>query len=372
MTLPIWFDSTETGAPTLNNTAGSLLEVLRACLVNGFGAKTVTSIAVASGVATATAASHGFSATFGKRLLIAGCSEAALNGTKQPLSVATNTFTFDATGVADGTYTGTMSAKRAPLGWTEPHTGTNVAIFARSDMAASASMLRVVDTLASPAATTYALASMVETATGADTVTGESPTSTAERVWMRGANTATAKKWVIVGSPLRAWIMLQGSGGQVEVVPYFFGDPAPLYVADAGRCFFAGFGSISSTAAGGFCTTVPTTFEPSAGSNLLTFQRTLDGTSTNVKARLCGAGGWGGGIAAAGVSTPVAVVGDYYLKTPTEVRARLLELYLPQANVPFTDRTVYAIGGRQLLAITVNVSNTGFGQMMLDLSSPWE
>ena len=30
MTTPIWFDSTETGAPTLNNVAGSLLEVLRA------------------------------------------------------------------------------------------------------------------------------------------------------------------------------------------------------------------------------------------------------------------------------------------------------------------------------------------------------
>ena len=129
---PNYFDSSEAGAPSLNNVAGSLLEIIRACGINGFNPKVVTSIVVASGVATATAASHNYTATYGKLLLIEGAPEALLNGRKQPLSVTTNTFTYAAPGVADGTYTGTMSAKRAPLGWTEPFTGTNKAIFARS------------------------------------------------------------------------------------------------------------------------------------------------------------------------------------------------------------------------------------------------
>jgi hypothetical protein len=80
MTQPIWFDSSEVGAPTLNNAAGSLLEILRACLINGFGSKTVTSISVTAGVATATCAAHGFLGTYGKLVLIEGSGEALLNG----------------------------------------------------------------------------------------------------------------------------------------------------------------------------------------------------------------------------------------------------------------------------------------------------
>jgi hypothetical protein len=372
---PNYFDGNETGAPSLNNVAGSVIEVLRACAVNGFNPRTVTSIDVASGVATATAASHGYSAAFGKLILIEGAPEALLNGRHQPLSVTTNTFTFDATGVADGTYTGTISAKRAPLGWEVAHingAGTT-AIFRRPALEASASMLRVVDTMTTPAATTYALASMVETATDADTVTGEASTVTAERVWMRGENNATAKRWVIAGNSLRAWILLQGSSSShAAIVPYFYGDPSPLYVADAGRCLLATFGSTSVTANGGFGNIAPQSFALSAGVAYLRFQRTFDGLTVGVQAALCGGGSWGQGLAVAGASTPVAVVGDYYLKTPTEIRARLPELYLPQANAPFTDRTVYSIGGRQLLAITINIGNTTLGQMMLDLATPWE
>ena len=56
MTLPAsqpnFFDSSETGAPALNNVAGSALEVIRACLRTGFNSRVVTSIVVAAGVAT--------------------------------------------------------------------------------------------------------------------------------------------------------------------------------------------------------------------------------------------------------------------------------------------------------------------------------
>lgn len=73
----------------------------------------------------------------------------------------------------------------------------------------------------------------------------------------------------------------------------------------------------------------------------------------------------------AGTDTMVPVFGDLYLTNAAEVRARLPELFLPQANVPFTDQQIYAIGGRQLLTISIAVSNTAVGQMMLDLSSDW-
>ncbi len=49
-----YYDSTMSGAPSLSGTAGALVGVLDACLVDGFGSVTVDSLTVASNVATAT------------------------------------------------------------------------------------------------------------------------------------------------------------------------------------------------------------------------------------------------------------------------------------------------------------------------------
>ncbi|UCU94027.1 hypothetical protein [Hydrogenophaga taeniospiralis] len=374
-TQPNYHDNTETGAPVINNTAGSVVAALTAVCCTGYNVRSVLQVSVTAGVATAMCLGHGYSATFGKLVKISGVSVPALNGNKQLSSVSTDAFTYPAPGVADGVYdTGSMEARRAPLGWEVAHVngaGT-VAIFRRPALEASGSMLRIVDTMVSPASTTYALASIVETATDADTVTGETPTATADRLWMRGVNTAAAKKWVIVGNSLRAWIMFQGSAAHANVVPFFYGDPSPLYVADVGRCFFVGYGTTSITSAGGFGNVIPSLFAPAAGLSQLVFQRDKSGVALGATATLCGAGRWGQNVGVAGISTPVPVIGDYYLKTATEVRARLPELYLPQADQPFSDGTYYAIGGRQLLALTINTNQTTLGQMMLDLSTPWE
>ena len=122
----IWFDSAETGAPTLNNAAGSLIAVLDACLLNGFNLKSIT-INVAGGVATATCNGHGFSTATGKLVSIAGATPNELNGLKQIASATSNTFTFPAPGVPDGAATGAITAKRAPLGWTKVHAAANKA-----------------------------------------------------------------------------------------------------------------------------------------------------------------------------------------------------------------------------------------------------
>ena len=48
-----YYASTMPGAPVLSGTAGALATLLDACLVDGFGLKTVDTLVVASGVATA-------------------------------------------------------------------------------------------------------------------------------------------------------------------------------------------------------------------------------------------------------------------------------------------------------------------------------
>ena len=54
---------TDAGVPQLSGTAGALITVLDACLVNGYGSVTLDSITVTSNVATCTKSTgHGFTA----------------------------------------------------------------------------------------------------------------------------------------------------------------------------------------------------------------------------------------------------------------------------------------------------------------------
>ena len=48
------FDSSQPGATTLPGVAGALRTLLKACLVDGFGAGAVATLTVSAGVATAT------------------------------------------------------------------------------------------------------------------------------------------------------------------------------------------------------------------------------------------------------------------------------------------------------------------------------
>lgn len=377
MTTPIWFDSTETGAPTLNNVAGSLLEVLRACLINGFGAKTVTSIDVASGVATATAASHGFSATFGKRLLISGSAEAALNGTKQPLSVATNTFTFDATGVADGTYTGTMIAKRAPLGFSEVYTGTNKAIFARTAVEALAQMLRVVDT---ETVASIVRVKGVVTATDVDTFTGDFPSEAqlaGGGYWQKGTNSATAKKWFVAGNDRGFYLGTQLDANDRFVV-YFFGDGVPYYAGDAGFTLLSGQTNTTytGTPAWGLAQGSGLTSSPVSTSAMYAPRGVLAGETTPAYQALINPSG-GNSVSAANTFpnavtyvNPVIHPLIHVLSTGPCIRGQMPGLAYILANSPFTNLQVVQAGADTFLA--VSVSNSGqTGQIAFKLNGEW-
>lgn len=124
-----WYNQSFSGIPTLNASAGSIVGILDALLVNGFNTSSVSQIVVTSGIARATLTSGG---AFARKAvaLIAGCSEAALNGEKRITLVGSGYLEYDATGVVDGTYnTGTITAKYAPMGWEILFTDTNKRIY---------------------------------------------------------------------------------------------------------------------------------------------------------------------------------------------------------------------------------------------------
>lgn len=141
------FDSAQTGAPVLSGSAGALRALLKACLVDGFGAGAVATLTVTSGVATATyAGAHPFAP--GRVVEISGATPAALNGKKIVATTTGASITFPAPGVPDGSATGTISSKAAAPGWLELFAGalTNVIALKPAVPEATGCVLRVDDT----------------------------------------------------------------------------------------------------------------------------------------------------------------------------------------------------------------------------------
>jgi hypothetical protein len=237
------------GAPQLSANAGSLVAVLDAVLVDGFGLIAVSQIVVSAGVATATVASN----TFGRLHVVRmeGSGTMALNGDKRVTGSLGNTFSFDATDISDGTYTtGTMTAKRAPLGWSIAKTDTNKRMYKSLNIASNGVMLRVDDTntvngwnMFANVAGAYRAMAHVTMAWDASSISAYSGHNSSS-FWVKSnVSTGTsARPWIIVGDDRGFYInMLPDTGyqsGRLE----FFGEIAnPTRPNDAFATILTGF-----------------------------------------------------------------------------------------------------------------------------------
>lgn len=196
MTSVKFFHSAMAGAPTLSGTAGTLINVLDACLVNGFGLKTVDTLSVAGNVATVTISTgHIFEAD--SVVLIAGATPAELNGQKRVITSTATTITFAAPGVANQNATGTITAILAPAGWAKSFSGTNLAAYRSADITSTQEFLRVDDT-----GTVNARVVGYENMTDINTGTGPFPTAaqvSGGAFWPKAnAANATARGWTVI------------------------------------------------------------------------------------------------------------------------------------------------------------------------------
>lgn len=141
-----FFHSAMLGAPNgLRGAAGLALPIFQACLVDGFGEVTLTSLVVASGIATATLpGAH--AAMVDSVVLISGVSDmTGLNGRQKATARFGNTVSF-ATALADGTASGTVLLRMAPAGWTRDFTATNVSVFRPPAVDSIRPYLKITDT----------------------------------------------------------------------------------------------------------------------------------------------------------------------------------------------------------------------------------
>lgn len=241
-----YFNYTMNGAPQINYVPGNGIAILDACLVNGFGSVTLDSLVVASNVATATvSAGHNFPMIVGSNsltpgvgsvILIAGATPSALNGEWRIASVLSSTqFTFATTGISDQTATGTITAKRAPAGFTKVYSGTNLAAYQANALDATRLFLRADST-----AENITTVRMYETMSDINTGTAVSPASGSYDFNTCGSG--SDRPWYLFADDRCFYGFIEYNAGQPGSLSgqLFFGDINSFLSTDAYHCGLIG------------------------------------------------------------------------------------------------------------------------------------
>lgn len=218
------------GAPVLNGTPGSMLAVLEACLCNGWGLQTATSVVVSNGIATATLpAGHAFEP--GRIALVAGAVPTGLNGEQRIKSTTGNSASWEVA-LPDGSATGTITLKLAPAGWVKALSSANVAAFRSASAAASGVFVRIDDSNAR-----YARIRLAESMPDINTLIGPTPTdqqaSDGLYISKSGAVSSAARRWILVASEKFVVLAVAYNGSYLsDYEAYVFGDYPSLRVGD--------------------------------------------------------------------------------------------------------------------------------------------
>lgn len=230
-----------TGAPTLAGAGGTTIAVLDACLKDGFGTGTVDSVVIAGGIATVTrSAGHPFEVDSVAEIAGATVSGGSINGQQKVLTVPNvNTYTFDATGLANQTATGSITHKVAPLGWAKVFSGTNLAAYRSPNVAGSRPFLRVSD-----AGTSDSRVIGYESMSDIDTGSGPFPTAAQASgglYWPKSneAN-SNSRRWVLYGDDrfFVFFVMWHSSNNYAAAVA--FGDPLSFKSPDPYQAIIQG------------------------------------------------------------------------------------------------------------------------------------
>lgn len=390
----VWFDSSETGAPALTNAAGSLDAVLYACLVTGFRTITLDSVTVSGNVATCTySGGHGYG---DKRMVdLAGAATGAINGRKLVNVTGAGTFTFPAPGVADGTISGTITAKRSPLGWTRPASSGNVSIYQRSDVTATGMKLRVDDSGTGAASATGARWRMIESYTDLSNFTGAAPGAavfSGAGVYIpKGANNSDPKKWVLVGDSRGFYLFTESSSypassysGTPQGI-FAFGDIDSHRAGDAYACLLAGSLTESYVDSNGFGTNFPQGSTPSADHVVLA--RPFNAIGSSVRAHMSGlAGSSARRLGGGGPAYPSPVDNGVPLSSPillsennaafnSPFRGQLRGMADPVATIAggmLHLQTLDAVVGSDRRWLLVGFNQQGsYGHVAFDITGPW-
>lgn len=397
MTSPVdtsvkWFTSMMLNAPVLPGAAGAGIALFDACLKDGFDVKSAT-ITVASGVATvAWSGSH--SCLKDTVILVAGVTGGmtALNGEQKVTSKPGATSCTFATAVADGTASGTITIRMAPLGFAKPFSGTNLAAYQSQSAFSAKHLIRVDDT-----STTLMRLRGYESMSDINTGVGPFPTDaqiSGGGYWpKRQTASATGVPWIIVGDDRMFFFIVSPYGPSPSSWTFNstvrgFGDGIPF--KPSGDVFMTMLNvsaqtSVSNMQDGDFANpTVSTTSTPRSHTGL--------GTATiNYANAYCG-GSNASGIANTLGAFPSLVDGALYLSkkylsqsSDVVPRGDIPGLrHIPQSGTlqPFNAGETFPGSGvdtgRNFLAVpctntslSSGIATNSSGFAMIDITGPW-
>jgi hypothetical protein len=215
------FSSLDVGASLLlANTGRGLITILDSILINGYNTVNTTLVTVTSNVATCNTITNTY--TVGQCLLIAGANGAysGLNGEYYVTSSTSNSFSFLANSIPDGTATGAITAKVAPLGWTAAFSSANTQSYRQGG---GQQYYVQVDNPSQQAKWC-----MFETMTAANTGTNQTPTPAqlTNLGWQLLSTTtllATPKNWYAIGND-RSFYFFVSADASVNWTSIFVGD----------------------------------------------------------------------------------------------------------------------------------------------------
>lgn len=153
--LPRVYTSFMPNAPILNGVPGSLLDIIKKCLIGGWTPFDVISIVVANGKATMKYGSSNTSLPDYCRLIISGCDEPQLNRDWTIIRGGDTEAIFETT-VADGTYGGSIKAAPEGAGWELMFSGTNEAVIRSGNTDGSGTVVKIIDQNATTAGFNFA------------------------------------------------------------------------------------------------------------------------------------------------------------------------------------------------------------------------
>jgi hypothetical protein len=369
-----YFHSGMTSAPVLSGTAGSFVALLDACLVNGFGTKTVDSLVVSNNVATATVSTgHNFVmvGVTGPVAKIEGATPSGLNGECRVTVTGSTTFTFPTVGISNQTATGTITVKRAPAGYSKSYSGTNKGSYRADSLSSTRFFARIDD-----AGTTSARLRGYETMSDVDTGTGLFPTDAqiSGGMYVTKSDTASsaARAWKLFSNGKAVYLLMAyyTGGFSASISNQFFGDILPAKPGDAYHYLI-----ISQTAAG------ITTYVQAINSNTASYlarSYTQIGTSLNGGQRVShfrnsSQIGYGGESFPANANNGINLYPVECWESSTILRGRMPGLWSPvhDGTVPH-DQVVENITGLPNRTILIsNISATSY-QAGFDITGPWD
>ena len=398
---------TNNNAPQLQNQFGCMIDVLDACLVNGFGSQSVATLTASGTTVTATYGSaHNYLQY--QVAKIAGVNQAEFNGEHRILTVPNaNTITYELSAVPSvTTATGTITSSLPSLGWLKPFSGTGKAAYRSSNtLLASRPYLRVfvaLDAAYTPTYAKYAKVGIVEDMSDIYTMLGvQAPydSSAPTKNWVGTGSGATAingwakwyyaagaiattglvdsttpaagnRSWLLVGSKDVFYIFPTMTNADSNSLAYGFGAFESLLNVDSANTFLSStlsYAAANSTPIKGSATALTST---SISSSILFHRKyTNEAISNNGLVMALGASsfvnsGASNYIAAVSITNTILQSPVFFNELTNVIRGEVPYLiFLYQIN-PYANMQLYEKSGQLFIARDVAAGNNA-GQVVI-------